>query len=175
MPRVTSVKSCRKTQGRCGNCQKEINVGDPYRWWKFRYGGRRVRCMDPKCSPTKYDLTQSSTLHSVYGIQDEIEDGVGLARDAFEAGDMEGAVGRIREAGESAAGMAEEFASECRDAADAWEHGNAELEERADYAEEWEQEISNAHGEADDADEDDPDSVDAAISALEEAGQAWNG
>lgn len=80
---------------------------------------------------------------------------------------------RARVQGRIDSGRADEFASECREAADAWEYGNAELEERADYAEEWRDEIENAQAEIDGADEDDlDDEVETLADTLEQAGEA---
>jgi hypothetical protein len=62
MPRVTHVKSARKDNP---VCQK----GEPYFWWKFRYGGKRYSLTRPKPS----QLTQSEYLGTVYGLQEQIE------------------------------------------------------------------------------------------------------
>jgi hypothetical protein len=62
MPRVTHVKSARKDNP---VCQK----GEPYFWWKFRYGGKRYSLTRPKPS----QLTQSEYLSNVYGLQEQIE------------------------------------------------------------------------------------------------------
>jgi hypothetical protein len=56
MPRVNHVKKAQKDHGTC-RCGKKLRKGQPYRWWKFRFGGKRVRCMDCKIRPS--DLTNS--------------------------------------------------------------------------------------------------------------------
>lgn len=76
MPRVTTVKSARKPQGTCGKCGAKIKKGDTYRWWKFRYGGRYVRCVKPECAPRASDLTQSAFYSQLYDIQDSLEQAV---------------------------------------------------------------------------------------------------
>lgn len=73
MPRVTFVKKAQKAQGSCGKCQEKIAIGDSYRWWKFRYGGRRVRCAKPECAPKASDLTQSAFYSQLYSIQDALD------------------------------------------------------------------------------------------------------
>lgn len=73
MPRVTFVKKAQKAQGTCGKCDTKIAIGDSYRWWKFRYGGRRVRCAKPECAPKASDLTQSAFYSQLYSIQDALD------------------------------------------------------------------------------------------------------
>lgn len=76
MPRVTTVKSARKSQGTCGKCGARIKEGDTYRWWKFRYGGRRVRCAKPECTPRASDLTQSAFYGQLYDLQDSLDEAI---------------------------------------------------------------------------------------------------
>lgn len=73
MPRVTAVARARKAQGECGKCGAKIKQGDSYRWWKFRYGGRRIRCAKPECAPRPSDLTQSAFYSQLYGLQDSLD------------------------------------------------------------------------------------------------------
>lgn len=69
MPTVNRVEHARKPQGTC-RCGKAINVGDAYVWWKFRYGGRHVRCTSPLCAPKASDLTQSEYLSTIATISE---------------------------------------------------------------------------------------------------------
>lgn len=62
--KVHHVKKARKAIP-----NQNIEVGDSYYWWKFRYGGKCVSKTQPKPS----QLTQSSFLVQVYEIQEEIE------------------------------------------------------------------------------------------------------
>ena len=45
-----------------------IRKGEPYYWWKFRYGGKRFS----KTAPKRSQLTQSSFYATVYDIEDEV-------------------------------------------------------------------------------------------------------
>jgi len=63
LPKVTHVKSARKDNP---VCQK----GEPYYWWKFRFGGKRYSLTRPKPS----QLTQSAYLSTVRGLVEQIED-----------------------------------------------------------------------------------------------------
>ena len=72
MPRVTRVAKAQKAQGSCSKCGKKIAKGDPYIWWKFRFGGKRVRCAE--CPPKPSDLTQSEYLSQVYDLEERIGD-----------------------------------------------------------------------------------------------------
>lgn len=69
MPRINHVKKAMKDQGSC-SCGKEIKKGDSYKWIKFRFGGRRVRC--ESCQFKSSDLTQSEFLGQVYDLNDRI-------------------------------------------------------------------------------------------------------
>lgn len=68
MPRVNRVDKARKAQGTCGKCGKEIKAGDPYLWWKFRFGAKHKRCM--ACPPKASDLTQSEFLGQIADFQE---------------------------------------------------------------------------------------------------------
>jgi hypothetical protein len=64
MPKVTLVKCARKAIPSAG-----IEVGQPYYWWKFRFGGKHVSKTYPKPS----QLTQSEFLQQIYDINDRLE------------------------------------------------------------------------------------------------------
>jgi hypothetical protein len=68
MPRVHHVKAARK-----GN--PVVEAGQPYYWWKFRYGGKHYSTTYPKGS----QLTQSEYLGAVRSLVEQ--------RDAFSAAD----------------------------------------------------------------------------------------
>ncbi len=69
MPRVNRVEKARVDQGTC-RCGKEIKRGDAYKWIKFRFGGRRIKCAD--CDFKASELTQSEFLGQVYDLNDRI-------------------------------------------------------------------------------------------------------
>jgi hypothetical protein len=62
MPRVTHVKKARKDNPVC-------KKGEPYYWWKFRYGGKHYSLTYPRPS----QLTQSEFLSQIYDLGEEIE------------------------------------------------------------------------------------------------------
>jgi hypothetical protein len=68
--RVTTVLRARKDVGKCSKCGTEIKRGDGYRWWKFRYGSKYVRCSKPDCAPRPADLTQSEYMKQIYELQE---------------------------------------------------------------------------------------------------------
>jgi len=74
MPKINHVEKAQKDQGTCAGCGGEIKKGDPYKWIKFRFGGRKVRCAS--CKFKDSDLTQSEFLSQVYDLNDRI---VGLS------------------------------------------------------------------------------------------------
>ena len=148
MPRVTTVKKAQKAQGECGKCNTKINKGDSYRWWKFRFGGRYVRCLKPECSPKPSDLTQSEFYGTLYGIQESVETALDDFRNGGELGDLASALndaaGELRELGEECQGkldnmpeglqqgdtgqLLENRASECESKADELESAAGEIE-----------------------------------------------
>lgn len=70
MPRINHVAKAQKDQGACGGCGVEIKAGDPYKWIKFRFGGKKIRC--GTCKFKDSDLTQSEFLSQVYDLNDRI-------------------------------------------------------------------------------------------------------
>lgn len=134
MPRVTTVKKAQKSPGVCGACAVNIEVGDSYRWWKFRYGAKRVRCAKSECTPKSSDLTQSAFYGALYGIQETVESALSTL----------GAGGNLGECISELSGAAEELRSlgeECRESLDNMSEGLQQgdtgqlLETRADECE----------------------------------------
>jgi len=76
MPRVTHVKKARRDYPDSG-----IQKGDEYYWWQFRFGPI-VRSKTP---PTRSQLTKSSYLQTIYGIEDEFNKGTWAEADDVEA------------------------------------------------------------------------------------------
>lgn len=66
MAKVFQVKKARKAF--IASDKKEVKIGDPYYWWKFRFGARKTSTTYPK----PQQLTQSSFMQSLYDIQDMI-------------------------------------------------------------------------------------------------------
>lgn len=61
MPRVHHVKKARKDN-------PAVKRGQPYYWWKFRYGGKRYS----KTYPEPWQLTQSEYLQRAYQMEAQI-------------------------------------------------------------------------------------------------------
>ena len=61
MPRVHHVKKARKVN-------PVAKVGEPYYWWKFRYGGKRYS----KTYPKRSQLTQSAFLGGMADVEDDV-------------------------------------------------------------------------------------------------------
>ena len=148
MPRVMIVKKAQKTQGECGRCSAKIEKGDGYKWWKFRFGGRRVRCLKPECSPKPSDLTQSEFYGTLYGIKESVEKGLDDFRNGGEPVDLASALNdaaqELRDLGEECQGkldnmpeglqqgdtgqLLENRAQECESKADELESAASEIE-----------------------------------------------
>lgn len=72
--RITYVNKARKDQGKCGNCGDPLPAGSAYRWIKFRFGSKRIRCMKRSCRFRNSDMTTSDKLSDIYLAQKDCED-----------------------------------------------------------------------------------------------------
>lgn len=77
---VSIVNKCRQSPGKCDCCGVSIKAGSPYRWWKFRYSGKFVRCMLDKCAPKPSQLISNPFQSALAGISEGIDEAMGQAR-----------------------------------------------------------------------------------------------
>jgi len=154
MPRVNTVKKARKSPGDCPKCSKKIAKGMAYIWWKFRYGGKRIRCAScPR--PRQSELTNSDKLSRCYATGEAVGDAIDAFRKDYDEESLRSAL-------ESAAEELREVAQEYRDSADNVEsgmNGNRmpicdELEEKADNLEGKADELDDAAANIQEFDED---------------------
>lgn len=114
MPRVTRVKSARKHVGMCSKCGISILQGEGYIWWKFRFGGKHIRCLKPECAPKAQDLTQSEWVSRIADFEDALaeipSDDAEAAADALES-----LAGEVREFGEEQASKRENMPEQLQD------------------------------------------------------------
>ena len=149
MPRINVVKSTRKPQGPCGKCGVEINKGDPYRWIKFRYGGKRVRCMKPTCSFRQSELVSSDKLSRLYAASETVEDALALWTPNVSIDEMLETAQAVADAVEEAMSEIEEVAQEYNDSADnieqyfSYSETAEQCRESAESAESWRDEFDN--------------------------------
>ena len=130
MPRVNYVKAARKARI-CGRCGRAINPGEGYRYWSFRYGGDRVRCMRAECTPRRSELTQSK-MGEAFSALETAEEELAAAR----AGEI-GEQSDIQQIIEAAAEEVRRVADEYREADEQFGGGGmTDNSERADEAEE---------------------------------------
>lgn len=110
MPRVHYVKQARKAN-------PVAQPGEPYYWWKFRYGGKRFSKTYPRAS----QLTQSDKLSRIYAAQESVEDAGQPPTDARDYDSPAALASALREAYEvwqSAASELQEVADEYEQSAD---------------------------------------------------------
>lgn len=173
MPRINYVKKSRIDQGSCGRCGDALPKGTPYRWIKFRYGGKQKRCMKLSCMFRNSDLTQSDKLSRVYGAGETIEDAMknvdvldGEPRESIDNARL------LMEAVDEALGEIEEVADEYNESADNIEYEfdyspTAELcRENAENLESWHSDLDQAKDELENA----IDTVESSITEYEEHG-----
>lgn len=111
MARLTRVAHARKEGLTCERCQVEIAKGDPYQWWKFRLGGKHIRCM--KHTPASWERESNSKRQSVMQAEDAV-------MDAQAAEDQQEAIDKLQEAIDYAENVRDEFQS----AVDSWADTN---------------------------------------------------
>lgn len=156
MPRVIVQKKNRSGKERaCGKCQTVIQPGEQYKKWSFRYGGTRYRCMKPECAPRPSDLTQSK-MSEVYAALEN-------AQDALPATAYEDLEELLREAGETASEIAEEY----REAAEPF-GGEGENAERADELEGYADELQSFQPDEPEGDEPTAEETEEARSQAEQ-------
>ncbi len=137
MPKVNSVEKCRVSPGSCGKCSVEINVGDPYRWIKSRFGPKKIRCAKVECAFRSSDLTSSDKLSRVYAARESAEDVAGnfdsSAEDASDVGDA------LKACAEEAREVAEEYRESAENIRGAFSESPKadECDEKADELESW--------------------------------------
>lgn len=160
MPRVTSVAKAQKTPGKCGRpgCGVEIAKGDSYYWFKFRYGGKHVRC--GKHFPRTSELTQSDKLSTAWAAVEAIDDAVAAFgeiavksaddKDALKAGietlksDVESAKEEIEQVGQDYLDSKDNMPENFQDGDQA-----QDMEAKANSLEEFAQELDEALSELD--------------------------
>lgn len=142
MPRVNYVRAARRDQGSCDNCSTPLLKGQAYRWWKFRYGGKRKRCMATSCNPMPWDLTNSPKRQSLYRLQHDAAQLGGSRQDVVDglSGVAEDARNLGEEWRESAEAKREYFPDD--ETAEYWVEFADELEIWADQADELADEIT---------------------------------
>lgn len=119
MSRVNTVAKARKSPGKCGMCGKEIPAGAGYRYWKFRYGGKHLRCMN--CPPPKTsELTSNAKISSLLAAQEYAEEAI----DKWEKdpGDAESLTSILEECAGSIREVAEEFRESAQAIEDGFQH-----------------------------------------------------
>src|SRR5688572_28613764 len=102
---ATIVTKCRQSPGKCGCCGVSIKAGSPYRWWKFRYSSKFVRCMLDKCAPKPSQLISNPFQSALAGISEGIDEALGQARSQT---DPTIAIEAIRSAAEELRSLGEE-------------------------------------------------------------------
>lgn len=140
--RVTSVKKSRQAR-ECGKCGDKIAVGDGYVWWKFRFGGKRVRCLKAECAPRPSDLTSSDKLSRLYAIQENLSDEIAEWRknDPTDTEDLKTA---LESAGSEAREVADEYRESAQNIEDGFGHETSmseEINEKAESVDSWADEL----------------------------------
>ena len=112
----------------CGHCQRAIEKGEKYRWFKvgFRSRYKHIRCFRSDCTPRMSEL-ESSLLSGAYSAIEGAEDTLR----ALDSSDPEDDTSNIDAAVNEAADGVREVADQYREAADAMGSAGEALEEKA--------------------------------------------
>jgi hypothetical protein len=85
MCKLNRVKAARKSPGECGKCGETIEVGQPYRWWKGRFTGKRVRCAKYSCAPQAWELETNGLKAEAMQGEDMVNQAQACTEDAESA------------------------------------------------------------------------------------------
>lgn len=143
MTRLTRVEKARKSPGKCEKCSCGIKIGQPYNWWKFRFGAKRVRCDKPECQPRRSELTQSEFYGNLFDAEESFQEVVASARKAV---DVTMAIEATREAAERLREIGQECSDKLSNMPDGLQQGDTGqlLQERADNCEDRADELESA-------------------------------
>lgn len=149
---VHTVKKCRKSPGECGRCGKKIKKGEPYIHWKFRYGGKRIRCLE--CPRPRYsELIFSGKLSAIEAAREGIQDAIEAFRGDHDSDSLRSA---LETAAEDVRQVAEEYRESAQNIEDGFGHSTQQcddLNERADAVEAGADQIESAAGDLEDFEE----------------------
>lgn len=132
MPKVNYVKSARKKN-------PVAQVGEPYYWWKFRYGGKHYSTTPPRAS----QLTQSDKLSRAYAASEALED---LAESINDETDYDDLQMSLEEISSEVGDVASEYRESRENMPESLQDSDIgqQCEENADALESWQQEIDDA-------------------------------
>lgn len=138
MARIHIVKNARKPQGKCMVCrQKEIKVGDPYKWAKPRYKGKIVACIN--CT-IPISMLSSSKMVACWDAQQAITE---ATKQDFAFEDL---ASELDMAGQTAREVGEEYQESADNQREYFPDSETadENEERAQNLEEWADSLEQA-------------------------------
>lgn len=153
MPRVNYVKKARKDVP-----GTDIKAGEPYYWWKFRYGGKRCSRTRPRAS----QLTQSDKKSRAYAAAEALED-IKVDEDTS----LDDLKSQLEEIASEIGDIAEEYRESIQNMPESLQESDTaqQCEESAENLESWQADIEQA---LDSIDEESEDWRDEAQSAIEE-------
>jgi len=136
LPRVDHIKRAQKAQGACESCRKPIEVGQPYKAVKKRYGPRRVR--HEACPTWKPSELSGSKMAEVMAVQEAYEPPYDSPTDWAEA---------VRAIAEAARQVGEQYQESADNIEQGFQHSTSMSENLASFAEElssWADELESA-------------------------------
>jgi len=160
MARVTYVKAAKGRKDgrprRCSGCGKEINAGDPYKWFANRigrYSSRKDFCADCRIRPSM--MTTSPHLSALYAAQETAEDALGAGGDDLTLADI---AQIVRDYGEAVREVGTGYEESADNIEDGFGHETYQSEEIREKASACEDAADQADSAADDIEGmDDPD------------------
>lgn len=125
MARVTFVKKARKAIKSAG-----IKKGEPYYWWKFRFGGKHVS----KTPPRRSQLTQSSKKAALFDAEDSLADAIANVQSGkWGLSDLRDT---LEQCAEDVRAVAEEYRESANNMEAAFPNGSPKIDELMERADE---------------------------------------
>lgn len=150
MPRITRVKAAQKSKRarHCGRCRDEIQIGQPYLWWRRKTGNASgityIRCGKPECAPKPSEVVTNQYASMIMAAAEGFDAGVGgfeSAQDIAEA---------LREYGQTATEISEMMIENADNMESGFGHSTSTSDELRERGDAWESYAQEVESEADD-------------------------
>lgn len=69
--KLNRVAHARKDQGECSRCHTPIKQKDPYVWWSYFRGPKKIRCTKSECQPRPSELASNEVIAAALALGEE--------------------------------------------------------------------------------------------------------
>jgi len=159
--RVKEVARAKVSPGSCVRCGAVIQIGESYKWFRFRWGSKVVFC--GVHSPRLSEMTTSDKLARLYGARESVEDAIS------DADSIETLSSALEEAISTAEEVGSEYESSLENMPDGLQQsatGEA-IQEKIDACSAWATELESCKAELESEEEISPEMLEQIQSALD--------